>query len=138
MGGIKAYHGRYGDRTLEDIVFYLKTAIMDEDLYASGKMYNSIYIQDGEVVIDVPYFPYMEYGTHPNCFVPLVKLIDWAKVKFGMDRREAYVFAIRVKRKICERGIRGRHFVERALSDWFDIRAVAREGDAIVYKVVRR
>lgn len=138
MGGIRAYHGRYGDEALSEIIFYLRTTIMDEDLYASGKMYNSIYARDGEVYIDVPYFPYMEYGTHPNCFVPLVKLIDWAEIKFGMEKREAYVFAMRVKRKICERGIMGRFFVEKALSDWFEIRAVSREGDAIVYKVVKR
>ena len=113
---IRAYHGVYGKKTLKKLENALREEIEFYDVIARGKLYKSIRVGYGSVIIEVPYAYFVNVGTKPHV-APLKPLIEWAMAKFKVDRRIAYAIAKTVQEKIRMYGTKPRHFIDDALED---------------------
>ena len=76
---------------------------------------------EGEAVLgvvgsNVKYAPFMELGTRPH-FPPPAALVPWVHRKFGLSGGAAYRVAFLVARKISERGLAPRRYLQKAFDD---------------------
>lgn len=117
--GLRRFADKVSRRVAERIYEESQKNIEEMDIIASGHLKRSGFVgklSDGVWVVKyyMPYSSFIEYGTEPH-MPPVEPLIEWAKIKLGMDEKEAKKVAWAIAMKIAKEGTKPRPFLRNAI-----------------------